>query len=115
MIQALLLQGDSAMMFLLKGKSSCSSKQKVPPCSPERVVGWLLVLVASPHRPLAWNRPQLMQFLLLGLLQKVPDSLRQKSGGRVSNCCVSEVRPAKRALNISLTSHPFISSPVSVL
>lgn len=53
-------------------------------------MGWLLVLVGSSHRPLAWNRPQLIQFLLPGLLQKVPDSLGQKSGGRVSNCCVSE-------------------------
>lgn len=34
-----------------------------------------------------------MQFLLLGVLQKVPDSRQQKSGGKVSSPCVSEVRP----------------------
>lgn len=36
-----------------------------------------------------------MQFLLLELLQKVPDSRQQKSGGKVSSLCVSEVQPCR--------------------
>ena len=36
-----------------------------------------------------------MQFLLLGVLQKVPDSRQQKSGGKVSSLCVSEVQPCR--------------------
>lgn len=32
-------------------------------------------------------------FLLLGVLQKVPDSRQQKSGGKAGSLCVSEVQP----------------------